>query len=186
MLKVHRKAPQKLKFYSRLNFAGALITGIIAPLFAALLDDILPAWNLPLVGTGALLISIAFVYQPQLAYILPFRALRLAVIETESGIPFYTYTWSKTEGIIDETLFSGMMYAVSQILEESIQKGNIREINLEEAILILQRSKDYPAVCVLITNKSSKALRHALNSFAEKFFNEYSQYIKEPIDQNAF
>jgi hypothetical protein len=185
MTKVYRHVPKKLKFFAGINLFGGIMVGIITPISVILFEDVLPGANQPLAGIGALMISIAFVYQPKLAYVLPFKASRLTIIETRSGIPIYTYNWSKMV-LMDETLFSGMLYAVSQFVEESIQKGNIREISLDQAILLLQRSEEYPIVCVLITNRSSRSLRMALNRFSNNFFKNFSQFFTQPIDQSKF
>ncbi|MHA1636886.1 MAG: hypothetical protein ACTSUB_02620 [Candidatus Thorarchaeota archaeon] len=76
-----------------------------------------------------------------------------------------------------ETLFSGMLQGIAMILDESVRKGAVREIVLENGTLVLQRTYKYSVACVLVVSKSSRTLRHALDSFAEHFYEEYSQFF---------
>ena len=79
------------------------------------------------------------------------------------------------DNLIDHDLFSGMFQGISLILNEAVGKGNVREIVLDEGILLIKRSKKHPVACVLIVSKSSKSLRQALNAFSEKFFKEFAE-----------
>ena len=60
------------------------------------------------------------------------------------------------------------------ILNEAVKKGDVEEIKLNNAILILKKIKESPFVCVLITNKPLKLLMEALDAFAQKFFKKFS------------
>ncbi|MHA1378999.1 MAG: hypothetical protein ACTSRG_11510 [Candidatus Helarchaeota archaeon] len=92
----------------------------------------------------------------------------------------FSYVWTKSEQPIDPMLFSGMMQAINQFVEDSVKKGNVREIHLDKAILILQRSDKYPVICVLIVTKSSHFMRHTLNIFAENFFEKFAAFFSQP------
>jgi hypothetical protein len=100
-------------------------------------------------------ITIAFARQPKLAYVLPFKAYRLTVLDTGGGTPIYNHTWQPSKEQVDETLFSGMLQGVSVILKESLNQGNVREISMDEGIMILQRSLAKNIACVLVASKSS-------------------------------
>ena len=120
-----------------------------------------------LMSSSSILWGLIFVKQPKLAYILPFKAVRLTVIETNGGIPLFTHAWS-SEGLIDDSLFTGMLHATSQFMDESLKRGNVHEVHLEKAILLIQSSEKYPISSILLVTKSSRSLRHALNKFAER------------------
>jgi len=74
-----------------------------------------------------------------------------------------------------------MLSGLSHFAKEALGKGNIREIHLDDAILIIQRSLQFPVACVLFANKSSPSLRAALNFFADQFFDDYSNYFLEEV-----
>ncbi len=182
MAKIHWNAPSNLKFYSRLNLLGAILIGILPGIFVALgVTLIIPGCNQILISTGALLSTIAFISQPKLAYILPFKALRLTVVQIDSGISLYSYTWSKSKEMMGEPYFSGMLVGISQFAKEALGRGNISEIHLEDAILIFKRSSQYPVACVLFATKSSPSLKTALNFFAERFFQEFAHSFVEKM-----
>ncbi len=174
MAKIHLNAPKNLRFYSGLNLVGAIMTGILSSILVAVgISMIIPGSALAIISCGALLMSIAFVAQPKLAFVLPFKATSLTVIEANSGIPLFTHSWSKKEDLIDESVFSGMLSGITSFVDIALGKGNIREIHLDQAILILERHEKSPVAYVLVATKSSPSLRNALNSFAEKFSKKF-------------
>jgi hypothetical protein len=186
-LLIYRNAPKKLKSLSYLNVIAGFLFVVVVPI-TILLVNIVKISTLNLIPTGIafLLVAIAFASQPKLAFILPFKALRLSVIETNSGISLFTHVWSKMDDLIDDQLFSGMLQGISQILNEALKKGEIRDINLEKATLMIKRSDEYSIACVLVATKSSRTLRHALNSFAERFFTKYAPYFSKPHNMDNF
>ena len=147
---------------------------------------ILPGGAGLIFSIGSLFIVIAFTRQPKLAYIHPFKALRVTVIESKGGLPLFTHTWRAGEGLMDDTLFSGMMHAIGQFVQESLQRGGVRVIELDQGHLILKKSNQFQVICVLIANKPTKILRNALNCFAERFFKQFSQYFSDPTDKDKF
>ncbi len=186
-LLIHRNAPKNFKFFSYLNLIAGFLFVVVVPISLFLINIIgISTLNLIPTGIAFLLVAIAFASQPKLAFILPFKALRLAVIETNSGISLFTHVWSKMDDLIDDQLFSGMLQGISQILNEALKKGEIRDINLEKATLMIKRSDKYSVACVLVATKSSRTLRHALNSFAERFFTKYSPYFSKPYNMDNF
>ena len=172
--------PKNLKSYAILCLTGAITLGL-GPVIAVVIDlfVMIPGLDNLLMGIGALVTAFAFGKHPQLAFVLPSKALRLTVIETKGGTSLFNHTWSKMDDLIDDTLFSGMMHAISQFVEESLRKGDISEIIVKEATLIVERSKDFNIACVLIVTKSTASLRNALDCFAEQFFTEFSQFFSE-------
>jgi len=178
-VKIHWKAPKNLKLYSSINLVGgiAVVGSVIIVLIG--LNKIIPRIDFLIVAIGGLFMAIALVREPRLAYILPFKLMRLTVIDTRSGISIFTHDWKTGETLVDEGLFSGMLQGISAILNEAVGKGNVRGILLDQALLIIKRNEDYPIACVLIATKSTKSLRQALNSFSDKFITQFSQFFSE-------
>ena len=186
-LKIYIKSPQYLKKYSLINFIGGMLIGIITPLYIM----VGTAWggsnlNILLVSFGLLLAQIAFSKEPKLSGILPFRVFNITIVDAISGNSVFSHDWDKKEGLMNDTLFSSLLQAISTILNEAIRKGNVKEIYLDEAVVILKRSQKYPVAYVLIASKSSKTLRHALDSFADKFDTRFSKFFSDMSNLEVF
>ena len=183
---MHRQAPANLKKFSRLGLLSAFILVVVWPVSVTInLNNFLPGVWLLILEVGVVPIGIAFVKEAKLGYILPFMVLRLAVFETEGGVPLYTHSWDSTGELAHEALFSGMQ-GIGMILDESVKRGEVREIDLESAILIIRRSEKFPVACALLATKSTKTLRHALDIFTERFFAEFSQFLGDTSEVFRF
>lgn len=79
-----------------------------------------------------------------------------------------------------------MLQGVSLIVKESLSRGEVQEITVTEGIMILRRSIKHPIACVLVADKSTKSLRHALDIFAAKFFNDYASFFDDPTRIDVF
>ena len=181
MAKIYLNAPVTIKRDSLINLLGAIIAGPGAALaFASGFVWILPGTDYVCISIGALTCAYAFTKQPKLGYVLPFKVYRLMTINTTSGLALYTYEWDK-ENPLDNQLFSAALFGISSILNESLGRGIIREIQFEQGILILQQLPDYPVFFVLIANESRPILKSALNLFSKGFSNKYSA---ELVEQN--
>lgn len=177
--KIYHGSPQNLKKHSFIFLVACSIIGFGIPVIELIsLENLVPGFDAVVFAIAAVLFTIVFVKKPQLAYILPFKVLRLTIIDTVSGIPLFTHDWGRVGEIIDESLFSGMFQGISSFLNEALQKGNVREIVLDEATLILNRSLEFNAACILVTTKATPSLRAALRNFAEDFFTRFSPYLK--------
>ena len=86
------------------------------------------------------MVAYIFKKQPKLAYVLPFRASRLTILDSVRGICIFNHIWDKTSKV-DDDLFGGMMQGISGILKETVHRGNIRQIELEQAILLVYREE---------------------------------------------
>ncbi len=182
--RMHRQAPSSLKKYSGVYFIGVVLYGPVSGAILLFgLDLYLPGLNFIFAGVGVFLVAFVTARQPKLLFILPFRTIRLAVVDTKSGLPLFTHTWRQSgENLIDEDLFSGMLHGVSTIIKESLNRGNVTEIHLDKGILILQRSEQTSIACVLVTTKSSQTLRDALKLFGEKFYMQFKDKIATTIN----
>jgi len=185
--KIFWKAPKNLKSFSLLNLIGAVLVSIIPGIFYLVgMTMVLPGCVMLLFGIGTLLISIAFVFQPKLSYILPFKVYHLIVIETTSGLPLYKYSWIIGDelGELNPQVFSSLLHGIDLLIEDTVHRGTIQEIDVEKAILIMDH---YHSIsCVLITSKASLVLRKALNRFCLKFWNKFSDVIDNPSKLSQF
>ncbi|MGY5881931.1 MAG: hypothetical protein RTV31_16915 [Candidatus Thorarchaeota archaeon] len=187
MFLMNRVVPDSLRFEARLGLLSGIILAGVWPVGLGLgLHFIFPGLWLLLLSIGVIPIAIAFVRKPKLAYVLPFRVLRLIVFETKGGVPLFSHTWGKHEGSPEEALFSGMLQGIALILDESVRKGAVREIVLENGILVLQRTYKFSVASVLVATKSSQTLRYAIDSFTEHFYEEYSQFFDNLSDIRQF
>lgn len=180
-------SPKRMKFHSAINMAGALVGGSMPIILFLAFQGAIPTqftfYQTYVLIFAFMLLAISFGFQPSLAYILPFKALRLVVLDTEGGIPLFSYTWEKGRDFSNEDLFSSMMQGVTMIMKESVKRGNIREIILDEAVLIIQQDKKFPVACILVAAKSSRSLRNNLKSFTDQFFKKYASILGRRVNE---
>ena len=129
-------------------------------------------------GIGAFITIIVVLKTPKIIYILPFTAYRILVIDTNEGIALFRYDWAEI-GKVEENIFSTVLQAVGSILDELLKKGEVREIQMDRAILLMQNDKIHPIASVLVSSKSTKSLRYALRSFNDEFI---SRFYTDDID----
>ena len=130
--------PKNLRYGARLGLLSGIILAVLWPIGLGLgLHFTLPGLWLLLLSIGIIPIAVAFITQPKLAYVLSFRVLRLIVFETKGSIPLFSHVWGSQHELTDEVLFSGMLLGITMILDESVQKGAVREIVLENGVLVL-------------------------------------------------
>jgi phage-related tail fiber protein len=79
-----------------------------------------------------------------------------------------------------------MLQGIAMILDESVQKGAVREIVLENGVLVLQRTYKFSVASVLVATKSSQTLRHAIDAFTEHFYDAYSQFFDNSSEIQNF
>jgi hypothetical protein len=177
-LKINYKAPASLKKWSRLIVLGGALASI-GPVFVlnTSLVNVLPGFHFIILAIGEMIFVIGFVKAPRLAYILPFKALRLLVTDTNSGIEIFSYTWQEGRGMADGDLLSGMLQGISLLVKESIGRGDLRDIHLDQGYLIVNRSEEYAIASILVANKSSKILREALADFTKSFSKTFASKL---------
>ncbi len=187
-----KHVPATLKFYARLFLIGGIFI-VFASLFSVFdvsitFDPVMGGLNLSgiLMIVAILSITVALARQPELAYVLPFKALRLMVVDTCSGIPIFTHTWGSSEDQFDDSLFSGMLQGISLLLKETLDRGNLREITMDEGIMILQRSQTTHIACVLVATRSSHTLRDGLRLFSEKFYAQFKEHLADAHELSRF
>ena len=173
-LKVFIHTPKHLKFYSFLNLFGTYLWGV-QPLWIQFttLERAFPGIATGSMAIGTLLIALVLIKHPKLAYILPFKAYRILIMDTKSGIILFKHDWNKLEAEGSENIFSGMLQAISTMFDQTINKGNVRDINFDEAILTLKISRKTPIACILISSNISRTLRTSFNNFSTQVFSDY-------------
>jgi hypothetical protein len=133
-------------------------------------------------GVGALITILVLLKEPSIIYILPFKAYRLTVFETSAGVTLIKHDWAELRSI-DENVFSMLIQATRSVLNEIINKGEVRKIDLDKAVLMVQHDVKYPIVSVLVTSKSCKSLQYGLKAFHDQFITNFisdSDNLKDP------
>jgi len=181
------KSPPKLKKYVFMIFGIAFIIGIIVVILTILqISAILPYLDILFISIAVALLTIIFAIQPKLFYVLPFKALRMTVLDTDSGSFLYDFQWEKKSDMINDVLYSGMMQGVRTIIKESMNKGDLNEIRTEGAIIILEYDKKAHLACVLASTKSSQTLHKALERFKIKFHEKFSEHFTQRYNLSLF
>jgi len=175
-----KRAPAELrKLVNFLLFGSILFSFVTAFMYA--LGGIIKVFNsigFVTHSLGALFTIIAIWKDPRIIYILPFKAYRILVVDTNAGTGLFKYDWAELKAV-DENIFSMVLQAVGSILDEVLKKGEIREIKMDQAVLLIQHERDSPVASVLVTSKSSKSLKYGL----KKFNSEFIETFKSQFDQ---
>ena len=66
-----------------------------------------------------------------------------------------------------------VLQAVGSVLDEILKKGEVREIHMDRAVLLVQHDKRYPIASILVTSKSTKSLRYGLRTFNDQFISSF-------------
>ncbi len=174
-IKIHINLPEDHRHYSFINLIGASIAGPgSVVVFVSGVIWILPGIDYLFVAIGSLLCSFAFLKEPKLGFVLPFKVFSMTAFGIDSGLPVYSHYWDKSE-FTDYTMVSGMIKGISDIFQESFNKGSIREVIFEEGILLIYSLNNVGYV--LLVSNTSYALRQSLELFANKFNNRYKKLI---------
>ena len=132
------------------------------------------------------LVAYVFNKTPSLAYLLPYKVFKIAVIETNSGGSLFNFDWDAKKKMIDENLFSGMLQGISFFVKEAVDQGNLQELRLDNGIMIIYRSQTQPLAFVLVATKVSKTLHIALENFPRQFEAKFAQFLGEMLNVNDF
>ncbi len=181
-LKVFFHTPKKLKFYSFLNLFGTYLWGV-QPLWIqfAHLEPKFPGIATGSMAIGMIVIAYVLIKEPKLAYILPFKVYRILIMDTKSGIILYKHDWNELKAEGSENIFSGMIQAISKMFDQTINKGNVREINFDEAVLTLKTSSKTHVACILISSSISKTLKTSFEDFSNEVFKDYENMNEETL-----
>jgi hypothetical protein len=136
-------------------------------------------------GLGALFVIIVIWKDPKIIYILPFKAYRILVVDTNAGVGLFKYDWAELKAV-DENIFSMVLQAVGSILDEILKKGEIREIKMDQAILLVRHTKNAPIASVLVTSRASKSLIYGLKKFNSEFIETFQSQFDELYEISKF
>jgi len=177
--KTWRKSPAELRQKATLLLLGSALFSIVTVLMYVLgtLVKILNPLGFVVHGIGAFITVMIIWQEPKLIYVLRFKAYRIIVLETGSGTALYKYDWAELRNI-DENFFSMMFQAISNVLNELLHKGEVREVHTDQAVLLIQHNLQYPIATIVIASKSCKSLRYSLKQFSEQFVEKFSSDIK--------
>jgi len=187
MIKIYRNVPAIMKKKTLPALIGVSFFssfGVFYVMFGG--DNYIPGLNLLFTFLGAMIFGISFLREPKIFHVLSFKMLRLQIMDIKSGIGVYSYTWAAGKEIGDETLFSGMIQGIGLILQESVKRGTVDEIQLTQGILIIQRIPNSSIACVLVATQSTASLRSALENFAVKFEEKFHDAMTDICDLTVF
>jgi hypothetical protein len=177
---IYQNVPASLKRPALLNIIGALLVSImyvIANRYISGWSRYIPSIDRMFQAVGALMHAFIFGKYDQLFYVLPFKTQRLVTFGTTNGVSLFTYTWHRPERLIDEDLFSSMLQGMSMLVNESVMKGNVQEIKMEQGVLLIHQDNKHPVASVLVASKSSQVLRDGLAAFNRQFIDRFGQHL---------
>ena len=183
----YRKAPQELKRLVSYLLFGSIMFSMATTAFYALgtISRLANPMGFIVHGIGALITILVLLKEPSIIYILPFKAYRLTVFETSEGTTLVKHDWAELRSI-DENVFSMLIQATRSVLNEIINKGEVRKIDLDKAVLMVQHDVKYPIVSVLVTSKSCKSLQYGLKAFHDQFISNYVTNLDNLKDPTQF
>ena len=167
--RIYTNSPKKTELYSISVLVGVILIGII-PSFNVF-TGLIPAGlglNELLVLFGIIFLALPYVLHPQLFFLIPYKTSRLAVMNND-GILLFSHRW-KSGSMSDD---------ISSILKDSVQQEGVREIHLDKTILVIVKRGNISFI--LVTEKSSKFLIKTLNTFSEKFIEEFDNILPGSI-----
>ncbi|MHA2036145.1 MAG: hypothetical protein ACW972_11010 [Promethearchaeota archaeon] len=177
--KTWRKSPPELKRKASVLLLGSILFSIVT-VGMYVIGTVVKIFN-PLGfvvhGVGAFITVIVIWQEPKLIYVLRFKAYRIIVLETGSGTALFKHDWAELRDI-DENFFTMMLQAISSVLNELLHKGEVREVQTDKAVLLVQHNLQYPIASVVIASKSCKSLRYGLREFNDQFVSKYSTDIE--------
>ncbi|MBN2152598.1 MAG: hypothetical protein JW839_14185 [Candidatus Lokiarchaeota archaeon] len=180
---VYKRAPTAMKRYAQLWCVGTILP--VFGMFSVFIDVQMYTFSISM-SAAVVLMVYAYVHEPKLLFVLPFTALRLDILETKGGLSLFTHTWNRQSSTVSDDLFSGMLQGVSLIVKESLNRGDVQEIRVSDAIILAYRNPDFPIACVIVATRPTRSLRDALRLFAERFYKEFSDYFTNVSDVAQF
>ena len=182
-----RKAPADLKRLTSYLFIGSAIFSIVTGVMYAIGTFIktFNAIGFFVNGIGAFITILVILKDPRIIYILPFKAYRILVVDTIASVALFKYDWAKA-GEVEENIFTMMIQAIGSVLEEILKKGDVQEIQMDRAVLLIKHNKENNIASVLITSKFSKSLRYGLKRFNDEFVGRFQRSLENPRKVSDF
>ncbi len=140
-----------------------------------------------IVAIGSISIVTFFIArEPKLLHVLSFTGHRITVITNELGIPLFNLSWDiKSSKLKDEQRLLAKWLPLLQQLSQRVGKSLIvEEIKLENEILLF-RNGEY-ITTVLLSEKSTPALRESLEKFTKSFEENYYLLLKTGMTDSNY
>jgi len=140
-----------------------------------------------IVAIGSIsIITFFIVKEPKLLYILSFTGHKITVITNESGILLFNLSWDiKSSKLKDEQRLLAEWLPLLQQLSQRVGNSlRVEEIKLENEILLFRNGEYITAV--LLSEKSTPALRESLEKFTKSFEEKYSMLLKTGMTDSNY
>jgi len=175
-----RQAPASLKRLTNLLFIGSTLFSVVTAAMYTLGTFIRTFNSIAFIvhSIGAITNIIVILKDPRIIYILPFKAYRILVVDTNASVALYKYDWAKV-GELEESMFSMMLQAIGNVLDDILKKGQMQEIQMDRAVLLIHHDKIHSIASILIASKSTKSLKYGLKRFNEQFITYYQSSLKD-------
>ena len=175
-----RKAPADLKRLTSYLLFGSTIFSIVTGVLYAIgsLIKVFNAIGFFVNGIGAFITIMVILKDPRIIYILPFKAYRILVVDTIASVALFKYDWAKA-GEVEENIFTMMIQAIGSVLDDILKKGDVQEIQMDRAVILINHNNENSIASVLIASKSSKSLRYGLKRFNEEFVTQFQKTLED-------
>jgi signal transduction histidine kinase len=140
-----------------------------------------------IVAIGSISIVTFFIArEPKLLHVLSFTGHRITVITNDSGIPLFNLSWDiKSSKLKDEQRLLANWLSLLQQLTQRLGKSlKVEEIKLENDILLFRNGEYITAV--LLSEKSTPALRESLVKFTKSFEEKYNMLLKTGMTNSDY
>ena len=137
-------------------------------------------------GMGVLIVCIVIKNNQKLLYVLPYKAHSLTIIDNSSGIYLFHHTWDRHQPQNMKNLFSSVIQGIIKFSTTVINRGSVKEIHLDQGVILIYQKAEYPLIFVLIADQPSPVLMRALKTFADDFISAKSQNLTEIHDTHQF
>jgi len=175
-----RKAPADLKRLTSYLLFGSTIFSIVTGVLYAI-GSLIKVFNVIgffVNGIGAFITILVILKDPRIIYILPFKAYRILVVDTIASVALFKYDWAKA-GEVEENIFTMMIQAIGSVLDDILKKGDVQEIQMDRAVILINHNNENSIASVLIASKSSKSLRYGLKRFNEEFVTQFQKTLED-------
>jgi len=173
------KAPADLKRLTSYLLFGSTIFSIVTGVMYAIGTFIktFNAIGFFVNGIGAVITILVILKDSRIIYILPFKAYRILVVDTIGSVALFKYDWAKA-GEVEENIFTMMIQAIGSVLDDILKKGDVQEIQMDRAVLLIKHNKEHSIASVLIASKSSRSLRYGLKRFNDEFDAQFQRTLE--------
>ncbi len=174
-----RKAPADLKRLTSYLLFGSTIFSIVTGAMYAIGTFIrtFNAIGFFVNGIGAFITILVILKDPRIIYILPFKAYRILVVDTKASVALFKYDWAKA-GEVEENIFTVMIQAIGDVLDDILKKGDVQEIQMDRAVILITHNNENSIASVLIASKFSRSLRYGLKRFNEEFVARFQKTLE--------